>query len=570
GLAIRPVSDDDVLLALSALRQAVECVKGRWRLVDKVLVDFVVGFALKAAARHHIPVQFHVGVGDKEVDLIQANPILLRQVLEDPTYRDVKFILLHNYPYAKEAGYLASMYANVFADFGESDLILSSNGVYQTLRELLHMAPTTKIQFSTDGHHHPETYYIGAKWGREALADVLCETVDSGDLTPTEALTAAADILFRNANRIYALGWDFPVDLADPASSTALDAENASADLIKNGVKLIRVTWVDNGNVARTKLIPPSRLQIAATTGLGLVSAVFGLHPAADVVVTGTDLISATHEGTLRADLSTLVRLPYHPAHAAVLASYHDREGKPFPVCARTFLHRTLTTLSKTHNLTLRAGYELEFQLMDPTTLSPIDDTKYAQWAALNSRTAPVIDAIVGALEQQGIEVELVHAESGSSQFEIVMRNWEGAVAADRLVWARQTIYNVATSFNLKATFVPRFSEMQAGNANHVHLSLWRGAENIYPSATSPIPIGPETQHFIAGILHHLPALMAITIPSVNSYDRMVPGIWAGAFECWGFEEAPIRALADHFELKTMDVGLRVDGVGREACLSDP
>lgn len=174
------------------------------RLVNKPLIDFLLQQALLIAAKYRLPVQFHTGFGDPDLDLRWANPLLLRPLLESPQYRQVPFVLLHAaYPYMREVGYLASVYPQVYLDFGLAVPFLSFSGMRNTLRQLLELAPTNKIMYSSDAKFIPELYYLAAKWGRQILAEVLDEAIASGELTATEAETIAIAILRQNALDLY-------------------------------------------------------------------------------------------------------------------------------------------------------------------------------------------------------------------------------------------------------------------------------------------------------------------------------------------------------------------------------
>jgi glutamine synthetase len=97
----------------------------------------------------------------------------------------------------------------------------------------------------------------------------------------------------------------------------------------------------------------------------------------------------------------------------------------------------------------------------------------------------------------------------------------------------------VATSLELVASLAPKPWPDNAGNGQHIHFSLWEGDRNrFYDGGLSPLAL-----QFIAGVLTHLPGLCGLTAPSFNSYHRIVPGYWAGAFVCWGDDnrEAPVR-----------------------------
>lgn len=118
----------------------------------------------------------------------------------------------------------------------------------------------------------------------------------------------------------------------------------------------------------------------------------------------------------------------------------------------------------------------------------------------------------------------------------------------------------VAHQHNLQASFLPKIFPNQAGSGTHIHWSLWQDGKNIIP--TEQGQLSPIANQFAAGILHNLPALMALTTPSPNSYRRLQPQNWSGAFRCWGYNnrEAAIRVPTNptlpsptHVELKTVD-----------------
>lgn len=117
------------------------------------------------------PIQFHTGLGDNDIDLNTASPAHLQQFIK--TYPKVPIVLLHgSYPWTKEAGYLASVYENVYADIGEVFPMVSRDGQEKVIREILELCPTKKILWSTDGHHFPETYLLAVIQVREALETV--------------------------------------------------------------------------------------------------------------------------------------------------------------------------------------------------------------------------------------------------------------------------------------------------------------------------------------------------------------------------------------------------------------
>jgi len=202
GLAIAPVDPGEARERFGAVKRAAG--EGPVRLEDKVLVDLVVREGLTAAAAQGLPVQFHTGFGDPDLDLRLANPLHLRPLIEDPALAGASFVLLHaSYPYAREAGYLAAMYPQVFLDYGLAVPCLSVQGMRRAVAMLFELAPPTKVLYSSDAHIVPELYAVCGKWGRRVLADVLEGAVADGDLSAREADGVAEAVLRGNAHRLY-------------------------------------------------------------------------------------------------------------------------------------------------------------------------------------------------------------------------------------------------------------------------------------------------------------------------------------------------------------------------------
>ncbi len=121
------------------------------------------------------PLQFHTGLGDNDITLTKSSPSHLQHFIKK--YPTVPIVLLHaSYPWTQEAGYLASVYENVYADIGEVFPFVSKDGQEKVVREILELCPTEKICWSTDGHWFPETYLLAVIQMREAF-EVVRETL---------------------------------------------------------------------------------------------------------------------------------------------------------------------------------------------------------------------------------------------------------------------------------------------------------------------------------------------------------------------------------------------------------
>jgi predicted TIM-barrel fold metal-dependent hydrolase len=204
GLDIEWVTRDDAARTFGLVKDQAHQA-GSIRLAHKPLNDFLVLTALEIANRQEMPIQFHTGFGDTDVDLIKANPLYLRPVLQSDRFRKVPFVLLHAaYPYVRELGYLAAMYPNVYMDISLSIPFITTE-IPRMIAEAFGLTPLTKILYSSDAFSIPEIFWIANKWGRAALEKVLGEVVDAGALTEAQARRAGKQILNGNSRRVYGL-----------------------------------------------------------------------------------------------------------------------------------------------------------------------------------------------------------------------------------------------------------------------------------------------------------------------------------------------------------------------------
>ena len=138
------------------------------RLADETLQRFFIW----CGADLGLPIQFHVGYGDSDLDLHRCNPLLLTGLLRAIDPAGVPVMLLHNYPYHREAGYLAQVFPHVYADLGLATHNVGSRAP-AVLAEALELAPLGKFLFSSDAFGLPELYYLGALLFRQALSRFL-------------------------------------------------------------------------------------------------------------------------------------------------------------------------------------------------------------------------------------------------------------------------------------------------------------------------------------------------------------------------------------------------------------
>ncbi|MGI8689893.1 MAG: amidohydrolase family protein [Thermomicrobiales bacterium] len=172
------------------------------RIADKALVDTIVWTALEAAAPQALPMQFHVAFGDDDIIMTKNDPTLMRALFAHAPFRVVPLVLLHCYPFHRQAAYLACTYPNVYADLGLTIPIVGP-GAAMVLAETLELCPTRQLLASTDGHMEPEFQWFAVFVWRWALARVLGQYVAWDILDGDTALAAAHAILHDNATRVY-------------------------------------------------------------------------------------------------------------------------------------------------------------------------------------------------------------------------------------------------------------------------------------------------------------------------------------------------------------------------------
>ena len=165
--------------------------------LDRVSDEVVAALEANEATGAPLPVQVHCGFGDSDLWLARADPSLLKPLLE--RFRDTLFVLLHCYPFVREAGWLAHVYGNVFFDLSLTIPYVARPA--EALHEALELAPVSKLLYASDAARTPELFYVAAKWWREALVEVLAEALE-----PDEAKEAGRQILRDNALVLYALG----------------------------------------------------------------------------------------------------------------------------------------------------------------------------------------------------------------------------------------------------------------------------------------------------------------------------------------------------------------------------
>jgi predicted TIM-barrel fold metal-dependent hydrolase len=201
GLDLGAERPADSEVATAAGRWLADAPPGSPRLAEETLQRFLVWCGVDL----RLPVQFHVGYGDSDVDLDRCNPLLLTPLLRAIEPTGVPVMLLHNYPYHREAGYLAQVFPHVYVDAGLATHNLGARAP-ALLAEALELAPFGKFLYSSDAFGLPELYYLGAALFRSALSAFLRSGLEQDLFTERTAARLARMLCADNAKRAYRLG----------------------------------------------------------------------------------------------------------------------------------------------------------------------------------------------------------------------------------------------------------------------------------------------------------------------------------------------------------------------------
>jgi uncharacterized protein len=170
------------------------------RLADATLQRFLIWCGVDL----RLPVQFHAGYGDSDVDLHRCNPLLLTPLLRAIQPTGVPVMLLHNYPYHREAGYLAQVFPQVYVDVGLATHNLGARAP-ALLAEALELAPFGKFLYSSDAFGLPELYYLGAALFRSALSSFLRTGLNEDLYAERTVVRLTRMLCADNARRAYQL-----------------------------------------------------------------------------------------------------------------------------------------------------------------------------------------------------------------------------------------------------------------------------------------------------------------------------------------------------------------------------
>ena len=328
----------------------------------------------------------------------------------------------------------------------------------------------------------------------------------------------------------------------------------------ERGIQHAKVGGFDVDGILRGKLISLEKLFSALDKGFGFCDVIFGWD-INDVLydncgVTGWQ--TGYPDTLARIDPTSFRILPSQPDTACFLADFHGADGKPHPACPRNLLKGVIARANAS-GYRPRFSAEFEFWVFRESPesvrhkgyrdLTPISPGMFGYSWLREDQHAAFLHDVLDTMRGFDIPIEGLHTETGPGVYEVALRYDEALAAADHAALFKTTMKQIAHRHDLMLTFMAKWNAALPGSSGHIHQSLWdsTGQTNLFHDADGKGHAGLSSLalRYLAGQVQLMPELTALLSPTVNTYKRYVPGVWAPLTASWGVENrtCALRAI---------------------------
>ncbi len=314
----------------------------------------------------------------------------------------------------------------------------------------------------------------------------------------------------------------------------------------------IKVAVTDIDGVLRGKYIHKEKFLAAAQSHFGFCNVVFGWD-VGDVCYDNGDY-TGWHTGypDVQAciDLKTFREIPWEEKTPFFLADFYDEknnEKKALSICPRNLLKRQIEKAKKL-GFEAKFGIELEWFNFHETPQS-LHEKSYTNMTTISpgmfgysilrsSQNKDYFHALFGELLDFAIPLEGIHTETGPGVYEAAILASDALEAADRGVLLKNAIKEIAHRFGIMPSFMAKWDSNLPGCSGHIHQSLWdiEKRRNVFFDENRNYKMSQILSQYVAGQMHCLPEILPFFAPNVNSYKRLVEGLWAPTKVTWGVE----------------------------------
>jgi glutamine synthetase len=303
--------------------------------------------------------------------------------------------------------------------------------------------------------------------------------------------------------------------------------------LERDGIARLWVIYHDYSGVSHAKSVPRERFPSVVHTGVVFAKANMDFN-ILDEQVPHPVFTAETGDFFAVPDGNSYAKVPYHPATARTYSFMCLAGREPWDGCPRTALQNQAERLLQ-RGLHLRAAFEPECYLFvkSETGFQTADRSRMFSVDGLE-RHEELLSELVEVLTAMDVTVEQVGAEYGPAQYEINTRHAPAIAAADDLLTVKEVLRALARRAGLVASFMPKPFTDLPGCGLHVHLGLDHMDGSNALEGDRELGLSALALHFIGGLLAHAPALTGVGSPTVNSYQRLLPGSWSPAHVAYG------------------------------------
>jgi glutamine synthetase len=324
----------------------------------------------------------------------------------------------------------------------------------------------------------------------------------------------------------------------------------------EHGIRKVKVGGFDVDGVLRGKYLALDKFWGALKDPIGFCDVIFGWD-AADVLYDNAK-ITGWHTGYpdthARIDPSTFRVLPWEPDTASFLLDFVLKDGSPHPACPRGLLRRVIER-ARALGYEPSIGAEYEFFVFRESAaslhgkgfrgLEALSPGMFGYSWVREGQNADFCHAILDDMGRFGIPIEGLHTETGPGVYEVAIQYDRALPAADRAALFKPGLKVTAARLGYAVTFMAKWNASLPGSSGHLHQSLWKDDKNAFYDASDPQRLSAVARRYLGGQLALMPELTALVSPTVNTYKRYVPGVWAPLNASWGVENrtCAIRAI---------------------------
>jgi glutamine synthetase len=332
-----------------------------------------------------------------------------------------------------------------------------------------------------------------------------------------------------------------------------MDIAKLKAEIESRGIKRAKIGGFDVDGVLRGKYVALDKLYSVLDKGFGFCDVIFGWD-VADVLYDNA-AVTGWHTGYpdtgARLDAATFRVLPSEPTAAHMLCDFWSGPSTPHPACPRNLL-KTVTARAEALGYAPQCSVEFEFWIFRESPqslrekgfvdLTPLSPGMFGYSWVRQGQHVDLIEDVLDQMAGYGIDIEAFHTETGPGVYEAAIHHSDPVRAADMAALFKTTLKILCARHGLSVTFMAKWNPSMPGSSGHIHQSLFdpESGENLFAPQSgeqkSPIGLSALGQHYLAGVLSLSPDLTAIYAPTVNSYRRYVPGMWAPLTPSWGVE----------------------------------